>query len=77
MQLRDILTQIVEERKLSYAAKLAKGRGLVKKPGFGNYGPPGSNTISYRSLRGRLRGVTPHPMGYKATPGGVPPQYGK
>lgn len=71
ISLRDILQQVVTER-MSAAAHQAKSVGLVRKRGFGNWGPPNSNLITRRTIKGHLKSVPPHRVGKKPTMSGQP-----
>lgn len=71
ISLRDILLGIIGER-TSSAAQQAKAAGLVKKPGFGNWGPPNTDIISRRTILGHLKSVPPHRIGEKPTLTGKP-----
>lgn len=72
IRLREILTQIVEDRKKNLQGILALRTGLEKKPGFGNYGPPTSPYITHRSIRRNLKPVIPHRIGQPAKLTGLP-----
>lgn len=50
--------------KNSTAAEKAKLMGLERKPGFGNYGKPGSKQITHRSVSGELVPVGQPERGY-------------
>lgn len=56
----------------------AERMGLERKPGFGNYGPPGSDTVTHRSRGGKLvpvadtKGIGVGRGAGKATPSGTP-----
>lgn len=72
IRLSELLKQVIEERKMSAAAHQAKSVGLVRKPGFGNWGPPNSPMITRRTIKGHLKSVPPHRVGKKATMTGRP-----
>ena len=69
--IREILKGIAEQRKVSMTSRIAKGKGLQRKPGFGNYGPKGSNLITTRSAQGQLKNVPLHPIGTPSIMKGV------
>lgn len=71
-RLREVLRNIKEERQQTTSAKYAEARGLEKKPGFGNYGPKGTNIITHRSMGGKLKRVHLHRLGKKPLMTGKP-----
>ena len=71
-RLREVLRQIKEDRKQTMSAKYAEGRGLEKKPGYGNYGPLGSSIITHRTMKGKLKRVHLHRLGKKPLMVGKP-----
>lgn len=72
IRLRELLTQIVEDRKKTLQGLLALRTGLERKPGFGNYGLPSSPYITHRSIKGNLKPVIPHRIGVRAKLTGKP-----
>jgi hypothetical protein len=72
ISLRELLQQIVTERGMTAAAHQAKSVGLVRKPGFGNWGPPNSKLITRRTIKGHLKSVPPHRVGKKSSMTGQP-----
>lgn len=72
IRLRELLTQIVEDRKKNLRGILALKTGLERKPGYGNYGPPAQPYVTHRSIKGNLKPVIPHRLGQDAKLTGMP-----
>lgn len=55
-QFRQMIREIIDEalELESQAGEEAKRQGLERKPGFGNYGPPGKDLVTHTSRGGKL-----------------------
>lgn len=72
MMVRKILAKIAEERKQAMTAKMAKGKGLERKGGYGNYGPVGQDIVTHRAMDGEIKNVPLHQVGYEPMMRGEP-----
>lgn len=65
MKIVGLLRDLSEVRRKSLPSKMAAGRGLEKKPGWGAYGPKGTNIVTHRVRNGVLQQVPLHQTGHK------------